>query len=550
MYKNYFFLNRIIIEANQNLNGYKIVNSFSQERDKLIFELKKSTEYKYLEISVNPGLSYITIKQNFHRAKKNTIDLFSEYLPTDEISFHIAESDRILKIKTSEFEIYFTIRGKFTNLFFIQDKQIKTTFKNIVEESTESLLEELLSTKYISEFNNLEIEINDDGEYQNQLKTKYPFVGKEILNEIKFRLNSFNNENDIQTSVTAKDILQKLLSEIEHEKPAVFLEENENTLALGFNNFKSIPHTKKEVFLSASDALNFYLSKEFYFDAKLNSKKKIEKYLASEFGKISSKLNNLKARIENGSKEEEYKKLGNLILINLNSIKIGVKETSVEDIYEQNKPIKIKLDEKYSPKKNADIYFDKAKNQRVSLEKSIQLFNDYKIKFDKLKEIENIFLSNDELENYRNIMKELKIKDDNSASPKEEIQSKFKKYLLENKYYIFVGKDSRNNDLLTTKFAKQNDFWFHARSVPGSHVVLRINNSKEVVPKSILKKTAALAAYHSKAKTSGMAPVSFTQKKYVVKKKGMEPGKVALLREEVLIVKPEIPKDCEYISNE
>ena len=237
-------------------------------------------------------------------------------------------------------------------------------------------------------------------------------------------------------------------------------------------------------------------------------------------------------------------------MINLNSIKIGVKETSVEDIYEQNKPIKIKLDEKYSPKKNADIYFDKAKNQRVSLEKSIQLFNDYKIKFDKLKEIENIFLSNDELENYRNIMKELKIKDDNSASPKEEIQSKFKKYLLENKYYIFVGKDSRNNDLLTTKFAKQNDFWFHARSVPGSHVVLRINNSKEVVPKSILKKTAALAAYHSKAKTSGMAPVSFTQKKYVVKKKGMEPGKVALLREEVLIVKPEIPKDCEYISNE
>ena len=47
-----------------------------------------------------------------------------------------------------------------------------------------------------------------------------------------------------------------------------------------------------------------------------------------------------------------------------------------------------------------------------------------------------------------------------------------------------------------------------------------------------------------------MAPVSFTQKKYVVKKKGMEPGKVALLKEEVLIVKPEIPSNCEYISNE
>ena len=147
-------------------------------------------------------------------------------------------------------------------------------------------------------------------------------------------------------------------------------------------------------------------------------------------------------------------------------------------------------------------------------------------------------------------MKELKIKDEVSSSNKDDIQSKFKKYLIENKYYVFVGKDSQNNDLLTTKFAKQNDFWFHARSVPGSHVVLRVDNTKEAVPKSILKKTTSLATYHSKAKTSGMAPVSFTQKKYVVKKKGMDPGKVALLREEVLIVKPEIPSDCEYISNE
>ncbi len=223
---------------------------------------------------------------------------------------------------------------------------------------------------------------------------------------------------------------------------------------------------------------------------------------------------------------------------------------SVDDIYENNKSIKIKLDEKFSAKKNADIYFDKAKNQRISFGKSKQLFNDYKIKFDKLKEIEKKFLSIESLENYKSIMKELKIKDEVSSSNKDDIQNKFKKYLIENKYYVFVGKDSQNNDLLTTKFAKQNDFWFHARSVPGSHVVLRIDNSKEAVPKSILKKTAALAAYHSKAKTSGMAPVSFTQKKYVVKKKGMGPGKVALLKEEVLIVKPEIPSDCEYISNE
>ncbi len=102
--------------------------------------------------------------------------------------------------------------------------------------------------------------------------------------------------------------------------------------------------------------------------------------------------------------------------------------------------------------------------------------------------------------------------------------------------------------LLTTRFAKQNDYWFHARGSSGSHVVLRVENTKEPIPKNILKKAAAIAAYHSKSKTSGTAPVAYTFKKYVVKKKGDPSGTVRLLREDVLLVKPEIPAGCEYVS--
>jgi len=133
---------------------------------------------------------------------------------------------------------------------------------------------------------------------------------------------------------------------------------------------------------------------------------------------------------------------------------------------------------------------------------------------------------------------------------KEDGSIKFKHYIIEGKYNVYVGKDSKNNDLLTTRFAKQNDYWFHARSVSGSHVILRVENIKEVIPKNVLKKTASLAAYHSKAKTAGIVPVAYTFKKYVVKKKNMPIGTVHLLKENVLLVKPEIPKDCEYVQNE
>ncbi|HEX2963553.1 MAG TPA: NFACT RNA binding domain-containing protein [Ignavibacteriales bacterium] len=146
-------------------------------------------------------------------------------------------------------------------------------------------------------------------------------------------------------------------------------------------------------------------------------------------------------------------------------------------------------------------------------------------------------------------MKDLNIKDEQSGNYKPEEGSKFKHYIIENKYHVYVGKDSANNDLLTVKFAKQNDYWFHARAVPGSHVVLRVENSKEAIPKPVLKKAASLAAFHSKAKTSKLAPVSYTLKKYVTKRKGMEPGKVALLKEDVLLVPPEVPQDCEFVNS-
>ena len=171
------------------------------------------------------------------------------------------------------------------------------------------------------------------------------------------------------------------------------------------------------------------------------------------------------------------------------------------------------------------------------------------IDFHRLKKIEDKLTTIASIKELDEIMKELKIKKQDQKKEKEELKDKFKRYVINGKYNVYVGKDSKNNDLLTTKFAKQNDLWFHARSVSGSHVILRIDNTKEAVPKNILKKTAALTAFHSKAKTAGTVPVVYTFKKYVVKKKGDPIGTVHLLKEDVLLVKPEIPNGCDYVMD-
>jgi predicted ribosome quality control (RQC) complex YloA/Tae2 family protein len=540
MIRNYFYLNRYIIEAGKILTGAKIIQIFSQEKGKLIIDcFLDETEY-FLEFSVIPGQSFINLRDKYSRAKKNTIDLFSNSIGDKIISVKIAEDDRIIKIECSHSEFYFAIRGKYTNVFYLRNDKRPETFKTLDDDILEAIKKEFREKTFTSVFSLPDFELPSNEYYLLNIRKKYPVIGAEIIKEVKARSDS-NSEQQTE--------LVNVLEEIKTKQPALFIDDRTAELSIGFESFRSIPFTGKEVFDDIIYAQNYFFSKKQYLESKTSRLKVINKHIDKELKKLSNKINNLQVVIGKGSKEDEYNKFGNLLLINLHSLKPGTNEIEVPDIYENNKRIKIKLNSNLPPKKNVDFWFDKSKAERTGFEKSVELITKTKKDYQKLKKIDDSLSEIDSLKELDNIIKELKIKRHGMIPEKEELKAKFKHYIIDNKYHVFVGKDSKNNDLLTTRFAKQNDYWFHARSVSGSHVVLRVENTKEAIPKSVLKRTASLAAYHSKAKTSGMVPVAYTFKKYVVKKKDMPPGTVHLLREDVLIVKPEIPDGCEFVTS-
>ena len=544
MYKNFFFLNRFVLEANLVLQDSVFYSVFTQEKDKLIIQCRNSKIEKFIEISVEPGSPYITLKNDFHRAKKNTINFFDEYLPSKLLTILISNSDRVIKFILDSGEIFLTIRGKYSNIIFISKDGKVEYFKNMPEDFIEEhFIREMKTSVFINSFNipNLNIPIKND--VWLEIKSLFPFIGKEILLEAKFRCRSDRIEDIVA-------VINNIINEISTAKPVVISDSRTGQLIIGFETFHIFTGNEINVFDDVVSAFNYYLSKHYYTGQIETKKKIISKHLDKELHKLSNKLNALKTAIDKGSKEVEYKKYGDLLLININSIRNGMDSIDVRDIFLDDNLISIKLEAALPPKKNIDRYFEKAKNNKIRLEKSKELYKISSDQFNKLKLLEEKLSYANTIEDYNYLMKELKIKETETSKKDADISIKFKHYLIEGKYNVYVGKDSRNNDLLTMKFAKQNDYWFHARKVPGSHVVLRVENKKEAMPKSILSKAASLAAYHSKAKTSGLAPVSFAQKKFVVKKKGMDPGEVAMLKEDVLIVKPEIPKGCEYISNE
>lgn len=109
-----------------------------------------------------------------------------------------------------------------------------------------------------------------------------------------------------------------------------------------------------------------------------------------------------------------------------------------------------------------------------------------------------------------------------------------------------VGRTEKDNDRLSLKIAKSNDWWFHVRGMPGSHVVLKVPAGEDP-GKDILKRTASIAAYHSKGRTGGVVPVSCTRARYVTKPSGAKPGTVQIRKEIVLKVRPGLGK-AEVVS--
>lgn len=105
---------------------------------------------------------------------------------------------------------------------------------------------------------------------------------------------------------------------------------------------------------------------------------------------------------------------------------------------------------------------------------------------------------------------------------------------------VWAGKTAHDNDVLSIKVARNDDWWFHLRGAPSSHVVLFVRDGVEP-PREIVERAAAVAAWHSKQRGGGVVAVSGTRARFVSKPRGVKPGTVEIKKEAVFKVRPAIP---------
>jgi len=246
------------------------------------------------------------------------------------------------------------------------------------------------------------------------------------------------------------------------------------------------------------------------------------------------RLNRLIAELSGLPDEDALRAIADLILARFYEIPKGVTTVRLEDF--EGKSVDVELDPALAPHANASTYYDRAGKTTRARERLPPLIGQAESALETLRALvgqaASGTVSADEIE--------AAIPDDVVAVGKGRAERlpPYRRYRSSGGIEIRVGRGARHNDDLTFHHSAPTDVWLHARHTAGAHVILRWNGPGNP-PARDLEEAANLAALHSKARTSGSAPVDWTLRKYVRKPRGAAPGSVVPDRVRTVFVEPD-----------
>ncbi len=278
----------------------------------------------------------------------------------------------------------------------------------------------------------------------------------------------------------------------------------------------------------------------------LAQKQKLTSQLAAKLKKQRTLAANLERERAGFAKGEQHQRWGELLLANLHQVEKNDAGFAVSDFYDEALPtITIPAADKANAQEAAEHYFKLARKSKTGLAtinsrlpEAQKEIADLETQLARLAEITRTDELKPLIENAGSaIPAKQPSKPQSGKKPKEEKISGVRRYRSSDGYEILVGRTDRDNDHLTMRVAKSYDLWFHAADYPGSHVVLR-NPQRRDVPQRAILEAAQLAAKFSSARTNAKVAVNFCEKKFVTKPKGFNVGQVRLASFKTVMVEP------------
>lgn len=265
------------------------------------------------------------------------------------------------------------------------------------------------------------------------------------------------------------------------------------------------------------------------------------KVLQNNIERCEKKLALYADALNSGEQMEKCRLYGELLTANLHSLKSGTDTAAVDNYYaDPVERIAIPLDRQLTPGENAQRYYKKYQKLKAARDMAIvqreQTLSELNYLEGQLDNLTKCTAENELSELIEELKDQGYIKRDKGGKKKMKLAaSKPMHFVSSTGTDIYVGKNNRQNDELTLRFASPNDIWMHAKNIPGSHVIVKGASEQDT---ATMTEAALLAAYYSRARGSENVAVDYTPRKYVKKPAGAKPGMVIYTTNKTAYVTP------------
>ncbi|MCR5791727.1 MAG: NFACT family protein [Lachnospiraceae bacterium] len=566
----------VVFDLNKLLSGGRINKIAQPEKDELLLTVKADKQYRLL-ISSGASLPLIYLTETNKPGPltaPNFCMLLRKHLNSARI-LEITQPDmeRIVQIKIEHLNelgdvctkyLIVELMGKHSNIIFCDDQyKIIDSIKH-VSGMVSSVREVLPGRDYfipqtqnkksplttnLTEFTQLMQSKNHT--IAKAIYTSYTGISPLIANEICHRSGIFP---DTYTEELSRDLLTHLYNNfsflIEDVKNGAF------TPTIVYDGqtpveFSSVPLTAYEsngktatTYDSVSDVLKNYYRRKEQLTRMRQKSSDLRHIVSTALERVSKKYDLQSRQLKDTDKRDKYKVYGDLLTTYGYQAEPGSKSLTCDNYY-TGEEITIPLDETLSPLENAKKYFDRyAKLKRTFEALSVQLKEtaNEKEHLESIQESLQIATDEDdllqikqELTEYGYIRKHYTSK----KGPKRKSTSHPLHYISSDGYHIYVGKNNYQNEELTFKFANGGDWWFHAKKIPGSHVIVK-NDGNGELPDRVFEEAAMLAGYYSKGRDMDKVEIDYIQKKHIKKPAAAKPGFVIYHTNYSMAITPDI----------
>lgn len=575
-------ISNIVYELSKALTGGRINKIYQPETDELIFGIKNNrTNYKLLiSASASLPLIYLTTETKANPVTApNFCMLLRKHLNGGKIlSVTQPGLERIIHIRIEHLNemgdicekiLIVELMGKHSNIIFCQpDMTIIDSIKH-VSANISSVREVLPGRPYfIAETQHkLDPLATDDETFISQVLAQPLPVGKAIYTsvtgispliaeEICFRASvdsgmSTSGLSELEQLHLSR-IFGRLVEDIKNHAYCPNIVSDEGTpVEFSATHLTCYGELQEETFDTISEVLEYYYAARNAVTRIRQKSSDLRRIVTNALDRCRKKYALQERQLKDTEKKDKYRIYGEMINTYGYNVEPGARQLNCQNYY-TNEEIRVPLDPQLTAHENSVKYFERyAKLKRTYEALSIQI----KETKDELEHLDSISTALDiavaeddliqlkeELIEYGYIKRHYSGKKGNK---KVRITSKPFHYLSSDGFHMYVGKNNFQNEELTFKFATGNDWWFHAKGIPGSHVIVKTEGKE--LPDRAFEEAGRLAAYYSKGRDAEKVEIDYVQKKQVKKTPGGKPGFVIYHTNYSLLIEPDI-RDIRQIS--